>query len=184
MKYKTLSVKQPYAALICAGVKTVENRTWSTDYRGKLLIHASGKPMPIPDSDYLPEKFQKEFFRRWDTWDWEDAPVSMIGYYNLLYAAWNFYGKAIDKDEMPSNPQKFIKQAVKEKGFFLYTQSIIGFCDLVDCVQNSKDDFADKGDSVYHWILSECYMFDKPVTNVFGHLRVWNFEVDFDLYEQ
>jgi hypothetical protein len=27
MLVKTLSVKQPYAAFICAGIKTVENRT-------------------------------------------------------------------------------------------------------------------------------------------------------------
>ncbi|MDR0568176.1 MAG: ASCH domain-containing protein [Spirochaetaceae bacterium] len=41
--YKTLSVYQPYATLICAGVKTVENRKWTTKHRGKPLIHASGK---------------------------------------------------------------------------------------------------------------------------------------------
>jgi hypothetical protein len=38
---KTLSVRQPYAWLIVAGFKLIENRTWSTTYRGPLLIHAS-----------------------------------------------------------------------------------------------------------------------------------------------
>lgn len=38
---KVLSVRQPYASLIAAGVKRFESRTWSTDYRGPLLIHAS-----------------------------------------------------------------------------------------------------------------------------------------------
>jgi len=38
---KTLSIKQPWAWLILNGFKPVENRTWKTDYRGKLLIHAS-----------------------------------------------------------------------------------------------------------------------------------------------
>jgi hypothetical protein len=45
---KALSVRQPYTALICAGVKTVENRSRPTNYRGKLLIHASGNPMLLP----------------------------------------------------------------------------------------------------------------------------------------
>jgi hypothetical protein len=36
-----LSVHQPYAWAIVAGVKQFENRTWTTAYRGKLLIHAS-----------------------------------------------------------------------------------------------------------------------------------------------
>lgn len=37
---KCLSIKQPFAWLICVGDKDVENRTWRTHYRGPLLIHA------------------------------------------------------------------------------------------------------------------------------------------------
>ncbi len=38
---RVLSVQQPWAWLICFGEKDVENRTWTTNYRGLLLIHAS-----------------------------------------------------------------------------------------------------------------------------------------------
>ena len=38
---KTLTVRQPWAWLIVHGYKTVENRSWSTNYRGSLLIHAA-----------------------------------------------------------------------------------------------------------------------------------------------
>jgi hypothetical protein len=38
---KILSIRQPWAYLIVAGYKPVENRTWNTSYRGPLLIHAS-----------------------------------------------------------------------------------------------------------------------------------------------
>lgn len=41
---KALSVKQPWAYLLVAGLKDVENRSWSTSYRGTLLIHASLRP--------------------------------------------------------------------------------------------------------------------------------------------
>lgn len=37
---KTITVKQPYASLIAAGIKEYEFRTWNSKYRGKLLIHA------------------------------------------------------------------------------------------------------------------------------------------------
>lgn len=37
---KVLTVCQPFASAIIIGVKRVENRTWSTAYRGRLLIHA------------------------------------------------------------------------------------------------------------------------------------------------
>jgi hypothetical protein len=40
MKVKVLSVKQPWAYLIFHG-KDIENRTWKTNYRGELYIHAS-----------------------------------------------------------------------------------------------------------------------------------------------
>lgn len=37
---KTLSIRQPYSHLIVSGVKDIENRTWRTNYRGPILIHA------------------------------------------------------------------------------------------------------------------------------------------------
>jgi hypothetical protein len=37
---KALSIRQPWAHLIVAGIKQIENRTWTTRYRGPLLIHA------------------------------------------------------------------------------------------------------------------------------------------------
>jgi len=37
---KVITVKQPYAALIAAGIKEYEFRTWKTNYRGELLLHA------------------------------------------------------------------------------------------------------------------------------------------------
>jgi len=40
---KALSVQQPWAQLLCAGIKDVENRTWNTQHRGRVLIHASSK---------------------------------------------------------------------------------------------------------------------------------------------
>lgn len=52
---KTLSVRQPYAWLIAAGIKDVENRSWSTSHRGALLIHASAAKMTRDDWDYLNE---------------------------------------------------------------------------------------------------------------------------------
>lgn len=38
---KALSIRQPWAWLIVNGHKPIENRTWSTNFRGRVLIHAS-----------------------------------------------------------------------------------------------------------------------------------------------
>lgn len=41
---KTLSIQQPWASLVCAGIKDVENRTWkAAQVPGRILIHASSK---------------------------------------------------------------------------------------------------------------------------------------------
>lgn len=40
---KALSVRQPWAWAIVHGTKRVENRSWTTSYRGDLAIHASAK---------------------------------------------------------------------------------------------------------------------------------------------
>lgn len=52
---KALSIMQPWAWLIVAGHKDIENRRWATRYRGPVLIHA-GKRF-----DFDPQE-----------WDWPD----------------------------------------------------------------------------------------------------------------
>lgn len=49
-----LSIQQPWAWLIVNGLKDVENRTWKTNYRGPLLIHA-GKKVDIKGYDWVQE---------------------------------------------------------------------------------------------------------------------------------
>lgn len=38
-----ISIQQPWAELIVSGVKDVENRSWYTSFRGRILIHAGKK---------------------------------------------------------------------------------------------------------------------------------------------
>jgi len=173
---KTLSVKQPFASLICHGIKTVENRTWKTDYRGKILIHASGEHFSFPDSRYLPDNFREDFYRRMESEDqesaWKDAPESMLKYCWLLEQTYKFYGRDIDIET--EHPEKWLKSATKEYGFFMPGQAIIGECTLSDIVKDSKDDFAEP--NCYHWIITEPYYYHKPIMNVMGRLRLWEFE--------
>ena len=45
---KALSIKQPWASMIASGEKTIETRTWPTDYRGPLLIVSTKEPRIDP----------------------------------------------------------------------------------------------------------------------------------------
>jgi len=48
-KIYALSIKQPWATLLIAGLKTIEVRSWSTRIRGRILIHAAGIPDERPE---------------------------------------------------------------------------------------------------------------------------------------
>lgn len=36
---KVITIKQPFATLIAAGIKEYEFRTWKTKHKGEILIH-------------------------------------------------------------------------------------------------------------------------------------------------
>src|SRR5262249_16619918 len=44
-----LSIKQPWAALLVHGPKTIEIRRWPMARRGRVLIHAARVPDPRPE---------------------------------------------------------------------------------------------------------------------------------------
>jgi ASCH domain len=53
---KIISIKQPWAHLIVTGFKNVENRTWSTRYRGWALVHSSQRPDGI-SADQIEQRY-------------------------------------------------------------------------------------------------------------------------------
>lgn len=43
---RAITLRQPWASLFVAGAKLIETRSWSTPYRGPLVVHASAKIKP------------------------------------------------------------------------------------------------------------------------------------------
>lgn len=50
---KALTIQQPWAQLIVTGHKTIENRTWKTEYRGPLYIHAGKRMYDMPTAEIV-----------------------------------------------------------------------------------------------------------------------------------
>ncbi len=50
IKLYALSIKQPWAALLVHGRKTIEVRSWPTARRGRILIHAAHIPDDRPEA--------------------------------------------------------------------------------------------------------------------------------------
>lgn len=81
---KALTIHQPYAHLIVTGKKLVENRTWKTNYRGPLLIHAgkSHEWLGIEDpSNYV----MGAIIGVADIVDCLPAPIITQGYYEAQH---------------------------------------------------------------------------------------------------
>ena len=77
---KAITLWQPWATLLAVGCKHMETRSWSTKYRGEILIHASKKPYTqiapiIPPDD---RKLIREVLRL-DYIDWKKRiPTGVI----------------------------------------------------------------------------------------------------------
>jgi hypothetical protein len=185
MGYKTLSVRQPYATLICAGIKTVENRTWKTDYRGRILIHASGDQTDWLDWRCLPKSFEEfidECDRNRDNSEdvvfgndpLEDAPELFKRFVILQRRLFGYYNIHDAGDVKCLSDKGLWKEKLEKYGYALTSMAIIGEVNLVGIVRDSDDYFAER--DCFHWILDNAVWYDKPVSNVVGRLRLWNYE--------
>ncbi|AEF86795.1 thyroid hormone receptor interactor 4 [Treponema primitia ZAS-2] len=173
LSMKVLSIRQPYATLVCRGIKTVENRTWDTKYRGKLLIHASGKPLAWPELKYMPDVFTK-YHLKYYGYDPlpKDAPDSFRGYIQFLNEIVTQYG--LGEKLTYKMPVEEAKNAAKKYGFIMPSQCIVGEAELADIIDDSKDEFAEP--SCFHWIFDKAVLYEKPIMNVMGKLRLWEYE--------
>jgi hypothetical protein len=65
MKHHALSLKQPWAALLAHGLKTIEVRRWPTARRGRVLIHAALVPDDRPEAwSQVPSELRETAERR------------------------------------------------------------------------------------------------------------------------
>lgn len=84
---KAITVWQPWASLLATGKKHIETRSWRTNYRGEILIHAAKKPysqielmIPREDRKLIEDALRLRYI------DWKErVPTSVIvGKANLV----------------------------------------------------------------------------------------------------
>lgn len=155
---KAISVKQPWAYLLCAGIKDVENRTWATKFRGRVYIHASAKSACNNGcSSHLFTEQQMRAIKQ----SIPAHPDLDRDFQGNLYSPFFF-----EEHEL---------------------SAIIGYVDIIDCVVNYPSIWAEKseiglldeptneyGKPIYNWVLANPVLFDKPILNVKGKLSFWD----------
>lgn len=149
----TLSVKQPWAYLLCAGIKNIENRTWELPekFRGKrVLIHASGTKMKGLEGDYL-----------------NDA---QIGYLHCGYTPL----KELHKYYALRNQYSAIIGSVRFVDCVINYESI--WAEKCDPLYSDKT--GKIIEATYNWVVADPILFDKPILNVKGKLRFWSYGIN------
>ncbi|TWU25074.1 Tetratricopeptide repeat protein [Novipirellula galeiformis] len=108
-----LSVRQPFAWAICSNLKTIENRTWTTDRRGTIAIHASTSPQYVNElrRELNPGELSKDYFTY-------GAVIGLVDIEDITS-----YGRQHEADPFASGPYcwrvsngRFLKQPIAMKG--------------------------------------------------------------------
>ena len=166
-----LSVQQPFADLICGGVKKVENRTWNTNHRGTILIHASAtiKPKKAFNLAMNNPAFKINHDDKFGTAEDNEFNYDAIINDKEAFQQFAMLIKWLDSNENPIVPP-------------MRTGAIIGMVDVVDVIPpdgECNDPWSIKGN--YRWVLENACFLSRPILHQKGKLKLYNQNIDWDL---
>ena len=154
MRYKVLSVKQPWAHLICSGIKDIENRTWKCPqkYIGqRVLIHSSGTAAKEPYMLFNDDQAEQI----------GDRIMDVVASYHTRSA---IIGSVEIVDCVINHSSIWAERAKKDPWYeYIHSKS-----------QEARQ--------VYNWVLANPILFDKPILNVKGKLGFWDYDLPEEYY--
>jgi len=148
MIHKTLSEKQPWSYLLCAGIKDIENRTWP-----------------------LPEKYRDEWVLIHAGAD-RKLDLTALTREQYLIASEILNEKCL----LPLVPVcEWTRSAIT--GAVKFTDCVINHPSIwAEKVDNTDRVFLGLK-PIYNWVVSDAILFDNPIMNVKGRLSFWNFDL-------
>ena len=178
MDLTCLSVNNPVSYLMCYGIKNVENRSWTTDHRGTLYIHSSGRVgfRGMPDFSRFPMPVLHEFDEFLTKIQEMDERGTYIGIPDSGV-------RVILKDEEKQPPEVLNQYRLLADVYahyrsnshspFFRANAIIGSVQLTDIVTDSDSPWAEPGK--YHWILEDARLFEEPITGIRERGGLWTY---------
>lgn len=148
---KVFTIKQPWAYLICSDLKDIENRSWPTKFRGRVLIHSSAKP----DSRRVMNQLFTE--QQWN--------------YIRLRGGKRMLNKMITQDY----PYSAIIGSVEIVDCVINHESIWAEKTPTSEWMGRTVFGAPK---IYNWVLANPVLFAKPIKNVKGKLSFWDYPIE------
>lgn len=157
---KAITLWQPWATLLACGAKQYETRSWATNYRGPIAIHAARKPAHktfFKLIDYNTAKLMFEYLHPLDIWFPADLPhgciiatAELIGCHEMVR-----YGGRGMSSKCPG-------WLDTEDGIYVPTEQELLFGDWTP--------------GRYAWEFVNIKMLPEPIPAK-GHQGLWNWEV-------
>ena len=169
---KAITIKQPWASLIVEGIKDIENRTWKTNFRGRVLIHAGmarqRSMQLLLTTEQLIEKGKRLDMYKTD-FDVSFPKGVIIGSVEIVDCVINHPSIWAEKSKLNECPD------CKRK----ITKLKSDFHCCLDCgriliyrVHSQKP--------IYNWVLANPIKFDKPIPCK-GKLSFWEYSGELPL---
>ena len=159
---KAITIKQPWASMIVEGIKDVENRTWRTSFRGRVLIHAGAKE-DIRWYDRTNELsasiVHNTIERIFSEKDYNETFGTIIGSVEIIDCVINYQSIWAEKTNSLS------KSCYNE---LIHTPN--------KWIRDINENLVFKPDVVYNWVLANPVKFDKPIPAK-GKLSFWEFDM-------
>ena len=176
---KAITIWQPWASLLACGAKRYETRSWATNYRGPIAIHAAAKRPP------------KQGEISWENFN--AITTALAKHYGACRFDWSLGGTKVNSDGT-------------DNGFDIPLGVIIATAELVACHEIVRDGFGKihagkqensllgvvvacgkivSGDELlfgdwtpgrYAWEFANIKMLPEPIPAK-GMQRLWNWEV-------
>ena len=166
---KAITLWQPWASLLACGAKIYETRSWKTDYRGPIAIHAAQKPAHKIFSkliEYDTAKLMLECLRPLDIWFPADLPHGCIIATADLVNCWrivNYPGTNVDMAKN-MNIRARLDVSINHPDFNKY---------IIPTEQEML--FGDWTTGRYAWEVKNVKILPEPISAK-GHQRLWNWE--------
>lgn len=150
---KALTVYQPWASLIALGVKTIETRSWKTNYTGPLAIHAANKGWPCTAISLMKER------RVIDAYHEAKNISSMLGWKELWVR-----GAIVATCRLA-----FCREILEWPDLYVYDARLKAAVRIEESLEGMLGDYTP---GRYAWVLEDIRPLQEPI-DVKGHQRLW-----------
>lgn len=151
-----LSIRNPWAHAIIAGLKPVENRSWRTNFRGRFVVHACGDLIIGRDDIDVIERYDGIL---------EPIVAALLAHHDDFARHLGRLAYLGPDEALQAQVAALARVPLREEPGYL-----IGEVDLLDCVKGFESPWSVRGE--WQFVLANPVAYAKPIPAK-GRLNFW-----------